>query len=154
MAGCLWAGPPVSSRQEGRQAPSFRTWVHRGGRRAQACKEPLCVHGVRCVWVCVHVCMLFFFLPRGQLNLRHFSTRNKPSLPHQGLAVNFSPSKALGARKEPHQDSWCGPKMAKEGRGPKNKHLPKSSVSPSRRGWWGYQAPEVQAGSLPPCFLG
>ena len=52
------------------------------------------------MWVCVHVCMLFFFLPRGQLNLGHFSTRNKLSLPHQGLAVNFSPSKALVARKE------------------------------------------------------
>lgn len=32
----------------------------------------LCVHGVRCVWVCVHVCMLFFFLPRGQLNFEAF----------------------------------------------------------------------------------
>lgn len=107
-----------------------------------------------CAWseVCVGVCArvhAFFLLPRGQLNLGHFSTRNKLSLPHQGLAVNFSPSKALVARKEPHQNSWCGPRMAKEGRGLKNKHLPKSSVSPGRRGWWGCQAPEVQASSLP-----
>lgn len=54
----------------------FRGLSSVGGRGAEAWEEPVCVHGVRCVWMCVHACMLFFFV-MGTVEFGAFSTRNR-----------------------------------------------------------------------------
>lgn len=55
-----------------------------GGRGAEAWEELVCVHGVRlrCVWMCVHACMLFFFLfVMGTVEFGAFFYKKQTSLP-------------------------------------------------------------------------
>ena len=101
-----------------------------------------------CVDVCARV-HAFFLFAMGTVEFEAFFYEKQPPLPpQQGLAV----SEACPTWREPHQDSWCGLRAARVGSGHKNNQLPKFSVSPSRRGWWGCQGPEIQADSptLPP----
>ena len=61
--------------------------------------------------------------------------RNRLLFPQQSSGYNLESIKITFSRgEEPHDDSWCGLRVATVGDGPKNKHLPKLNVSPSREG--------------------